>query len=242
MSTRATYEIGGETFYIHYDGYPAGAAGYFANMIEAMTVPAKSGGIEAIESRRGGARFAFIRGNMLAEPTESHDAHGDTEYRWRLEHVEGRGFVIQAQTRTGFDGYKWSAWSAPRPLAEFINAHYPGLIVEIEAPDRYWKHTLTATLEHALGIAEAHRRRAAGYADGNPNKAPALEHAAAWERAIVELLPARVRWLEKEKAECADELAKHSTWGREYHERRFEEIRRELEFLSRPIGAEHVAA
>jgi hypothetical protein len=69
MATRATYEIEGKTFYCHWDGYPAGAMDRLSNMV-------------AADTGRGGLPFAFIRGNFDAEPADSHDHHGDTEFRY----------------------------------------------------------------------------------------------------------------------------------------------------------------
>lgn len=75
MSTRATYQFNRPyskpaTIYIHHDGYPSGAAFYFYNAMMA------SGNLSA---------ESLIRGNDRAEITESHDAHGDTEYRYTLD-------------------------------------------------------------------------------------------------------------------------------------------------------------
>ena len=73
MSTRATYQFKGDlsdvTIYHHCDGYLSGAAILFANAME------------------GGKRLtaeSFIRGNERAEITESHELHGDTEYRYNI--------------------------------------------------------------------------------------------------------------------------------------------------------------
>lgn len=99
MATRATYQINGMTFYCHWDGYPTGAAQRFANMIAALTV-AEEGDrktIDAIEQRRGGFEYAFIRGNMDAEPTPSHDEHGDTEFRYNLR-ASNDGAWIEVQS------------------------------------------------------------------------------------------------------------------------------------------------
>ena len=78
MSTRATYHFTATehhqaiTFYIHHDGYPAGAAHYFASML-------------ALDNERGGWPCMFLRANDGAEITASHEAHGDTEYRYTLD-------------------------------------------------------------------------------------------------------------------------------------------------------------
>jgi len=84
MATRATYKIDGVHFYIHYDGYEEGAAKYFWNM-HCST-----------DSGRGGNAEAFLRGNDLAEFTKSHNAHGDTEYRYDL-----KGETLTVRKRTG---------------------------------------------------------------------------------------------------------------------------------------------
>lgn len=89
MSTRATYSIhGGECmsanlvhFYIHYDGYPEGAAWYF----EAMRKFQNSGLKDQFSNKnRGGFAGAFIRANELAEFTSDPESHGDREFHYEL--------------------------------------------------------------------------------------------------------------------------------------------------------------
>lgn len=77
MSTRATYEIDGTTFYIHHDGYPTGAASYFMAALQYI-VDDKP---RAINS---GFKDVFMRANDNAEITRSHEAHGDTDYRYTI--------------------------------------------------------------------------------------------------------------------------------------------------------------
>lgn len=68
MSTRATYHFDNNiVVYIHYDGYPAGAASYFYAMLA---------------DGRGNFATKFIRQNELAELTNGH--HGDEEYYYEL--------------------------------------------------------------------------------------------------------------------------------------------------------------
>lgn len=78
MSTRATYKIDFTTFYIHHDGYPEGAAEYFEAALKFRDT--------CDIDRAPNASFAddFMRANDRAELTESHDAHGDTEYRYTV--------------------------------------------------------------------------------------------------------------------------------------------------------------
>jgi len=79
MSTRATYSfesshVGKTVVYIHYDGYPEGAAGYLYQTL--------------IKPSKGNLATQFIRANEMAEITQSHDAHGDTDFQY---HVSGIG-------------------------------------------------------------------------------------------------------------------------------------------------------
>jgi len=77
MATRATYEFESEhactrrtTLYIHWDGYPAGAALYLYKALS--------------EDVRGGMPERMIRANDGAELTENHELHGDTEFRYTV--------------------------------------------------------------------------------------------------------------------------------------------------------------
>lgn len=79
MGTRATYEFVRENFricyYIHWDGYLEGAASY---LLDAVTNPSK-----------GGLAESFIRSNELVEFTPGHNAHGDTEFSYIINEVDG---------------------------------------------------------------------------------------------------------------------------------------------------------
>ena len=90
MATRATYTFKTETqykfegpadvhVYIHYDGYPSGAASYFNNALKLLNerrVP--------LSNIRGGITEQFIRANNLAEITSHADNHGDTEFHYDI--------------------------------------------------------------------------------------------------------------------------------------------------------------
>lgn len=106
MSTRATYKIDGVCFYIHYDGYMDGAAVYFWNMHRAR------------DKGRGGYAEAFLRGNDLAEFTESHAAHGDTEYRYDLK---GETLTVWARGDWSDAPEFKQVWSGN--WWEFVNEH-----------------------------------------------------------------------------------------------------------------------
>jgi hypothetical protein len=118
MSTRATYrfinarDYGPDeaTLYIHHDGYPSGAASYLYNML-------------IHPNRRGFGVEAMLRANDGAELTESHDAHGDTEYRYDVTGNDA-GAQIVARARSG----PWARNAEPTwkiiysgTLAEFID-------------------------------------------------------------------------------------------------------------------------
>jgi len=112
MSTRATYQfIGGTlpapiTVYIHHDGYPEGAACYFWNMHEC--------------ERRLGHFERFLIANERAEVTDSHEAHGDTEYRYTLE-----GDELTAWKRYGYgDGATWQVFYVGA-WWDFVNKYGP---------------------------------------------------------------------------------------------------------------------
>lgn len=183
MSTRATYEIEGRTFYIHHDGYPEGAASYLYNMVDALTnVDAKGEELDIFghRMRRGGLEFAFIRGNGNAEPTENHHAHGDTEFRYTVTRSDGEP-MLRAKERVG-------DWSKPTwqtfffgPLAEFINLHVEsGLfqnmtnqgqgVIYATINQRFPKKVF-CTVDEALNAVEGLNNRANKYKEDNPNRA-----------------------------------------------------------------------
>lgn len=181
MATRATYQIGRTIFYCHWDGYPCGAAVRFAKMVQAKSAFSPDE-IEGLERRRGGWEFAFIRGVMDAEPTESHDAHGDTEYRYTLEASKSGVLTIMVQERYGYgDAATWrqqfngeftrwlalmriqyaemirrgqakGIWNDANPEAEALEA-IP-VIVKATEPERYgFANTWYADIETARKMA-----------------------------------------------------------------------------------------
>lgn len=110
MSTRATYEFNSKNHpkvavYIHYDGYPTGAAMYFYAALNA-------------ENQRGSFATRFVKSNELAELTESHDAHGDTEWRYTYDEATS---VLHVSERIGFSE-DWRQYYSGS-LAAFVNAH-----------------------------------------------------------------------------------------------------------------------
>ena len=77
MATRATYELHEldkepVCLYLHWDGYPEGAAMYFRRWLE--------------EEKH--TVLGFLKANPKAEITDGHESHGDTEYRYTV-HLKG---------------------------------------------------------------------------------------------------------------------------------------------------------
>ena len=109
MSTRGTYLFNGRDewapntcIYVHCDNYPLGA-------IHKIWAAFKVSGQVTIES--------FIRGNDRAEITQSHEAHGDTEYRYTFD---GHRLTVHDRPDYGdtwrviFTGYWWEFVEANR--------------------------------------------------------------------------------------------------------------------------------
>lgn len=142
MSTRATYRFrtagraeynrhGPITFYIHHDGYEDGAAVYFWRML----VGDQSRGV------RGGLPERFLRANTGAEFTSSHEAHGDTEYRYDVEGSDPgavlKVYKLNWSKYTGGQGESFEARQERRDscwdvvyvgtLAAFIDQHPKGI-------------------------------------------------------------------------------------------------------------------
>ena len=107
MSTRATYKIDGHYFYIHHDGYLAGAAEYFYN---ALTL---------IKGKYYSRKLAedFIRANLGASFTTDHDDHGDTEFKYTVTKDELKAFKRNTNT--------WDTWTTvyTGSLIEFVNTY-----------------------------------------------------------------------------------------------------------------------
>jgi len=94
MATRATYKFisditGTHTAYIHSDGYPEYAYNYLEN---AASID------------------AFMVKNDRAEITESHEIHGDTDYRYTIQNgcvvCEKRTWFESDDEEVGYE-YKW---------------------------------------------------------------------------------------------------------------------------------------
>lgn len=211
MATRATYQIDDTTFYCHWDGYPTGAAGRFAAMVESMTQPSAKG-IEPIADRRGGFAFAFIRGVMDAEPTDRHDVHGDTEYRYTVKTAPDGAATISVDAYS-FDSDKWS-FKGSYDLARWLNVQRGNLlselrrlktmggmydgdpeidahdtippIVRVTISDGGRSRVVYATEEHARNIQALFQAKARTFQPDNPNRAGYQRRADAWLDALTQ--------------------------------------------------------
>lgn len=113
MSTRATYGFierkWKSTVYIHWDGYPQGAACYFWKML--------------VNPSKGNAATQFIRANDDAELTESHDCHGDTEFRYDLQgHGPDAILTCSAASFDSEDENRWRVFFFGT-LSSFLDRH-----------------------------------------------------------------------------------------------------------------------
>jgi len=123
MATRATYRIacGNKaelTVYIHWDGYPEGAADYFDRALNLYENPR---GSELLE--KASFEACFLIANPKAEVTRSHESHGDTEYRYdvwrsRIDHRQRTYMVTWAERKPGGDVFEVIN---TLPLREFID-------------------------------------------------------------------------------------------------------------------------
>ena len=112
MGTRATYQFNKKdseavTIYHHWDGYIAGAATLFMNAT-------KNGG-EKLTAE------SFLNANEKAEITESHESHGDTEYRYTINESTGS---IHISAKEGWQNPRWLH------VAVIHNAAFRDLVIE----------------------------------------------------------------------------------------------------------------
>lgn len=121
MATRATYKffntqlIPSATVYIHWDGYPQGAAHYIA---EAIGYKGNYSETATLTVER------FIRANEGANITQAHTSHGDTDYRYDFSHKEQMSVSKRSIERVG-DEYqeKWEVIFTGS-ISEFLESNY----------------------------------------------------------------------------------------------------------------------
>ena len=114
MATRATYKFSSKhaydgEFYVynHWDNYLAGAAEHF---FQALVHSGEYGLLRA---------ESFIRGNERAELTQSHEVHGDTEYRYD---IDVREQTVTVWVRSLEDGNVFE-WHSHMDVKDFIIKH-----------------------------------------------------------------------------------------------------------------------
>lgn len=152
MATRATYYIesplGQATFYIHWDGYPEGAAFYFWNMHHHV-------------GEQGSYADAFHRANDQAEITGNRDTHGDTEYHYELLRCGSLRMMAKNRDR------QWHTLGLWKHYSEFIN-EYGGPMIEnfeaIHAVPGYYGRTEYMTASQLRARAQQAAKKAGDYA------------------------------------------------------------------------------
>ncbi|MBT2132656.1 hypothetical protein [Aliiroseovarius lamellibrachiae] len=189
MSTRATYQIEDMTFYCHHDGYPQYAAVRFARMIAVFNVPTVEDTFREVEDRRGSLMFAFVRGNLDAQPTESHEVHGDTEWRYTIRFCKKQKlWVVTSECRNWWEDDEKAQWHSQQtyPLDQFITIHGNDFKAEPVVQFQMDGGTHIATRPHAAAIGANLQKRAGQFQEGNPNKARYAARAEVWILAAAE--------------------------------------------------------
>jgi hypothetical protein len=139
MATRATWFFVGSKSnnvtpkfcYTHYDGYPEGAAIY---LYATLLSPSK-----------GCFCSQFIRANAEAELTESHEIHGDTEYRYGVRGSGADATITAVGIHNGF----WFCGLVVDFLAkysELIEGFTPFKLVKTSYGRQYWANAATAKI------------------------------------------------------------------------------------------------
>jgi hypothetical protein len=123
MATRATYtfksDFGDKHIYIHWDGYPEGAAQYFQKMMELREERRQS-----LSDLRGGLTEQFIRANRGAEFTSHWEDHGDTEWHYEVG-KEPHSAITLKVIKFSYDdsGERMGQRCFEGPLTEFIGKY-----------------------------------------------------------------------------------------------------------------------
>jgi len=146
---------------------------------------------------RGGLEFAFIRGNGNCEPTDSHEAHEDTEYRYVVTSGKGLSFMdsepmLKAYARVNFSDNWKTIYDGT--LAYFINKYVGNpafnsisggskgiLFTKI---DNQSNETLFCTVEQGEEAAKGFSKKALTYDTDNPNRERNEERALTIDEAI----------------------------------------------------------
>ena len=124
MSTRATYEIFGHTFYVHHDGYEQGAAHKFVDMIQADSERDQVNN----QKNQGGLAANFLRGNARACFAKSHEQHADTEFRYTIREKDFEPYLLVEAYCWESDRFKQSFSGS---LFSFIEQYCPGKVLEV---------------------------------------------------------------------------------------------------------------
>ena len=173
MATRGTYKIGKMLFWCHWDNYPSGAALRLYRMIDKLTQPDDENS-DGIKPCRGGLEFAFIRGNIDAEPSDG--GYGG-EYHYEI-YQESEGVLMIKCYCYNFKGEKILIKCID--LVSFINSYVTddpeknmGIekVVSVVNAD-----SLSVVTERtARKLADIFLKKADDFASSNPNRKQYLQ-------------------------------------------------------------------
>jgi len=210
MATPATIQIEDRLFYCHYDGMPTGMAPRLVKTIEALAVPLSRTHHRPIvrENARGGLAFAFIRGNLDAEPAPHNSRSGIwADYHYSISSSDTGELSVKVERRT--DRSTWriievrelASWihNQRSALASQIRVHAPEstdpnadalvaipAIVKASACGRRASPRFEyATREQARSYQSRAEGLAGRFSDDNPNHQVCLDQAGYWEAALV---------------------------------------------------------
>lgn len=197
MATRGTYTFVRKDddddirnrmhFYCHWDNYPDFAAERLYNAIEQMTVADTSDtSHQILQDRRGGLAFAFVRGNLDAEPTSDPRDHADTEYRYFITESPNKAPEIQMYKR--IEG-NWITHES-EPLTRWVNrirvmADVSAFKRVISVYEPSMKAHRLVSVGNAIVVLGRLLRAANRFDKSNPNHASYHDRADIWRSEIV---------------------------------------------------------
>lgn len=186
MSTSAVYNFPNMSFYCHYDNYQSGAALRLFNMVDAMVKP-NADEPQCYSEGRGGLAFAFIRGNLDAEPCVN--TKRGVEYVYSI-FEEDNIWNVRVQ-RSDYDGK--IEYVQVMALEEFINTRIENQGKEDDVLPRVCtvnnpfghspNHNLLVVDKDAYEIAVLMQEYSDTFKEGNPNKKSFADKSQHWMKA-----------------------------------------------------------
>jgi hypothetical protein len=187
MATRATYafktnHLGTFTLYGHWDGYPEGAAACFAKMLAYKCADENYARDYEAPNHLNMLGERFLRVNEGMRFTTSHQAHGDTEYRYT---VDADGIIKAEKRMRDFVGTK-NEWLAifKGTIAAFV-AEYTDETEQAAAPAMAAAAAETSeTIQKAVKTAKAAPKATKPAKAAKPGATAAARLAAAMAAAL----------------------------------------------------------